>query len=435
MQLHHRIPPVQSRSGYAAVLAGVVALFGASCAQADSATSARPVSEWVHLSSKDGQLPVPNGGSQQTASLVVDIDRDGADNFVITERTQAPAVVWYRRSGNDWEKYVIEGAHLRIEAGGVAHDIDGDGDMDIVFGGDSQSNQVWWWENPYPDLDPARPWKRHLIKDSGANQHHDQIFADIKGTGKPQLIFWNQRAKTVFLAEVPEDPRNSGPWELEIVYQGEAGEGAEGAAAYAEGLDAFDVDGDGRVDLLAGNYWFKYLGDGQFQPTRIGTIGGRIRAGQFKPGRFPQVVIAPGDGSGPLRLYEAEGDPTVASSWVGRTLLDRDMVHGHTLEIGDINGDGHLDIFAAEMAKWTREPTPADHPDATAWILYGDGRGGFETTILKLGHGWHEGRLGDFNGDGNLDVLNKPYTWDAPRVDLWLNNGVRAAAGGDSRSN
>jgi hypothetical protein len=35
-----------------------------------------------------------------------------------------------------------------------------------------------------------------------------------------------------------------------------------------------------------------------------------------------------------------------------------------------------------------------------------------------------EGKLGDFDGDGDLDVLNKPYTWNAPRVDLWI-NGVK----------
>jgi hypothetical protein len=25
--------------------------------------------------------------------------------------------------------------------------------------------------------------------------------------------------------------------------------------------------------------------------------------------------------------------------------------------------------------------------------------------------------------DGDLDILNKPYNWEAPRVDVWLNNG------------
>jgi hypothetical protein len=109
------------------------------------------------------------------------------------------------------------------------------------------------------------------------------------------------------------------------------------------------------------------------------------------------------------------------------------MVHGHTLETGDINGDGNLDIFAAEMAKWTTQPVEKDHPTATAWILYGDGKGGFTRTVLVTGDGWHEGKLADVDGDGDLDVVNKPYTWTAPRLDFWLNIGASNRGAGSRR--
>jgi hypothetical protein len=40
--------------------------------------------------------------------------------------------------------YVIEKDYLTVEAGGAVHDIDGDSDLDVVFGGDWQSSEVWW---------------------------------------------------------------------------------------------------------------------------------------------------------------------------------------------------------------------------------------------------------------------------------------------------
>jgi hypothetical protein len=380
---------------------------------------------WTHLSSARGELPNPGGSHQQTGSLPADFDRDGTADIVISYRVRGPALVWIRRAGNGWSRTVIENEFLRLEAGGAAHDIDRDGDLDIVFGGDGGDNHLWWWENPYPRFDPEASWRRRAIKNSGANQQHDQVFADFLGEGRPQLVFWNQRAKTLFLGRIPEDPRaTQGPWPLETVFSGQAGEGLAGAAAYAEGVDAFDVDGDKRVDLLAGNYWF-YRERGVFHQVKIGSIGGRIRAGRFTPGKAAQVVIAPGDGSGPLRLYECAGNPRDPACWTGRDLLDRDMVHGHTLEVGDIDGDGRLDIFAAEMAKWTTQPIEKDHSSATAWILYGDGKGGFQRTVLVTGDGWHEGKLADVDGDGDLDIVNKPYTWSAPRLDFWLNNGTQ----------
>ena len=414
------------QAGFAVPLFALIAL--ARLSSHDPLVRSKPVPtavQWAHLSSTKGDLPVPHPESnQQTGSLISDLDRDGIADFVISYRVAAPALVWYRRNEKGWDRYVIEKEFLTVEAGGAACDIDGDGDLDIVFGADWQNKQLWWWENPYPSYNPAISWKRRVIKDGGENQHHDQIFGDFKGTGKPQLAFWNQKAKALFLADIPSDPKNTEPWPYTEIFSGNAGEGAAGAALYAEGIGAFDVDGDGKTDLLAGNYWFKHEGGDQFKPIKVGSIGGRIAAGKFKVGKVAQIVIAPGDGNGPVIFYECKGDPAKPESWTGRDLIGRDLIHGHTLDVGDINGDGHLDIFTAEMAKWTNEPKEADHPGATAWILYGDGNGNFQKTELVVGHGWHEGRLADLDGDGDIDILNKPYTWMAPRVDVWLNNGT-----------
>ena len=386
--------------------------------------------KWQNLSSKKGDLPAPPGGStMQTGALAGDFDNDGISDFILGFRQKPPSLVWYRRMASGWDQYVIDKDYLTIEAGGAVYDIDGDGDLDVVFGGDWQSAQVWWWENPAPDFDKQTPWKRHLIKKDGKNQHHDQVFGDFLGTGKSQLAFWNQGAKTIFLAEIPDNPRQADGWPLTPIYTGSAGEEGRSGFKYAEGMSAYDIDLDGKVDLLAGNTWFKQTGGKQFKAIRIAEVGGLIFAGYFKPGKYQQIVISPGDADGPLRWYECTGNPEMPADLVGHDLLERNTIHCHSLQLGDINRDGHLDIFAAELAKWHEQQTEPDNPGATGWMFYGDGQGNFRKTELVKGQGWHEARLRDFDGDGDLDVLNKPYTWETPRVDVWLQNGTGPAKG------
>jgi hypothetical protein len=376
---------------------------------------------WLHLSSRHGDLPVPTTSRQQTAAVVADLDKDGLNDFVLAFRETGPALVWYRRTKTGWDRYVIEKDYLPIEAGGAVCDIDGDGYPDLVFGGDYQSNKVWWWRNPGKDWKPDVPWERHTIKRSGATQHHDQCMADFKGTGKPQLAYWNQNARTLFVADIPSHPREVEEWPAERVFSGSAG---ESSGPYPEGMSALDVDGDGRPELLAGNRMFKYLGNGKWSATKIGDIGGLIFAGRFiKAARYPQIVIAPGDGAGPVKWYECKGSPLDSKSWIGHDLVGRTMIHPHSLQVADIDGDGNLDIFVAEMAKWSESKREPDNPKAQAFIFYGDGKGHFRKTVFQTGMGFHEACVADLNGDGKLDILSKPYNWDTPRVDVWLNQG------------
>lgn len=366
-----------------------------------------PTFRWLKLSSKTGDLPAPGPSVQQTGTIVGDLDKDGVNDFVITARAIGPAILWYRRVKHGWDKYVVEDRLVPIEAGGTLADVDGDGDLDIIAGGDYSDPHVWWWENPYPNFDPKVPWKRHIIKADGKGQHHDMIVGDFYGNRKKGLVFWNQGALKLMLAEFPADPRIE-PWTYREIFT---------AQSISEGLAAIDIDGDGVEDIVGGGRWFKHNADGTFTPHVIDDEQRftRAAAGQLKKGGWPQVVFVPGDRVGRLKWYEH-----VNGEWVGHDLLDRDVIHGHSLQIADIDGDGNLDIFCAEMGKWTEKAAAPDNPHPKMWIFLGDGKGNFRKIEYEDG-GNHESKIADLNGDGRLDILIKPYNWDAPRVDVWLN--------------
>jgi hypothetical protein len=279
---------------------------------------------WKQLSSARGDLPVPRTSDQQTGSVVGDIDADGRIDFVITNRRHGNAAIWMQNTAQGWKQHVIDTGPLNIEAGGTLFDVDGDGHLDLVAGGDSSTNEVWWWENPHPDYE--RPWKRYVIKQSGKTQHHDLMIGDVLGEGNPQLVFWNQGAAALFIARIPENPREYvGPWDIQLIYQGDAP---------MEGMALADIDGDGMVEVIGGGRWYKHEGGTKFTAYVIDDAQkfSRCAAGKLIKGRAGvQVVFCNGDGCGPLKWYQQQSD----RSWTGYDLLGEELVHGHSLRVGD----------------------------------------------------------------------------------------------------
>lgn len=360
---------------------------------------------WERKSTQSADLPIPNRGDQQTCCVALDVDNDGIDDFVVGERTQTPSVVWYKYNGKGWDRFVIDDTPLRPEAGGAACDVDGDGDLDLILGQDSSGSAIWWWENPSPDF--GNPWKRRLVKNSGARQHHDQSAADYDGDGRVELLSWNQRAKKLLWFEIPEKPKSDQLWRSTAIYGWDDGPAHEGFPS-----QPVDVDLDGKLDIVGGGRWFKHTRNANF---KVEVIDDRMRftqcaAGQLIKGGRPEVVFSPGDVDGTAAWYEWTG-----SSWSRHDLCR--VLHGHTCEIGDIDGDGNLDIMIGEMG----EPGAGDN--ARTFVWYGNDRGHFKQTVALEGQGIHEGLLADFNGDGRLDILVKPYHHKSPRLDVLLNQG------------
>jgi hypothetical protein len=390
-------------------LIGIVVFVIFAGAGASAAIQGGPVC-WKHLSTVTGDIPLPAAGSGelgQAISQVFDIDRDGINDFVIAVWHSSETLAWYRRGPSGWTKYLIEnGPTIQLEPSGAFADIDGDGDLDIACG-EIYTNNFDWWENPYPNFDPNTPWTRHVIRNTGDTSYHDSIFADLNGDGKLELITWNA-GKHLIRATIPPNPRTAGPWTFDDIW---------GLGSHSiEGLAAADINLDGRPDLVVGGLWLQNMDGINFNVLNVeeSQAISRCGVGQIIPGGRPEIVFCPADVSGQLKWYQWDGN-----TWQGHALANLD--HAHSLTLADINGDGNLDIFTAEMAQWTWQ---VDDPNAQIMVFYGDGAGNFTQQIIMTGQGFHESRAADLNGDGKIDILGKPFLHNIPRLDVWLNSPV-----------
>lgn len=181
-----------------------------------------------------------------------------------------------------------------------------------------------------------------------------------------------------------------------------------------EGLAKADIDGDGREELIAGGRWSDYE-RGKWTMVLIDPAQShsRIVAVDFDGDGRVEVAMVPGDSNGRLKLYRFTDNPYRAENWQWHDLLNREVVHGHTLAIADFNCDGKPDLFCAEMRRWT---TGDDNPQAHAWILLNDGKGWFTPMEVMRGQDWHEGRVDDIDGTASQTLCVSPTTAKRPAL-------------------
>jgi hypothetical protein len=355
--------------------------------------------------------------SERTSCIVGDFNRDGVPEIIIAAREPQREIYWLGRTASgEWEHHLLDDTFDRVEAGGALADLDGDGDLDLVAGGDWKGNIIYWWECPD---DPTQPWTHREIFRMPKTQSHDQMIADIDGDGRPEVYFWNQGSQTLFYALVPDDPKVS-PWLN--VYPIATG-------VHEEGLCFSDVDLDGRLELIAGLSWYRVpkSPDGKWERHEFakGYVSPKSVTADFDDDGRPEIVISEGDASlngreyGRCVMFKCGNDPE--AMWESHVLHDR-LLEPHSLQVADFDGDGHPDLFVGEMGL-----PNGNHPHPLAQRIFLSRGCNMEEHIIDKGVGTHEAKVITING--KVGIVGKPYRnlhSEAPRgpevdgVHLWL---------------
>ena len=287
----------------------------------------------------------------------------------------------------EWPRHVVAEGYSNQTA--IAVDFTGDGKLDVIVNAENETR-----------LYVAPDWKKVVIgaEQPGKTAIHSAVI-DVDADGDPDYIGGVYSPGPVFWLERPDDPMTT-PWPYHLVDDEIDG---------THGLITGDVNGDGKLDLIANSA----------QPK----------------GPFMESIA----------WYEIPENPREAERWIRHVFADKDAPGlSHYMGVGDVTGDGKADISAAaKIAEggnwfaWWEQPADGSEPwkkhvlateqeGATNILiaeLSGDDKADF---IASRGHGkgvlWfkapdfelqeinpslegpHSLALGDIDGDGDTDA-------------------------------
>lgn len=184
-----------------------------------------------------------------------------------------------------------------------------------------------------------------------------------------------------------------------------------------EQLTAADLDRDGRLDLVLGTRWLRNR-PGQFVLETIDADSAppdRNRVADVDGDGWPDVVVGFEAISvlGPLRWYRNPG--AASGPWTRHPIAE--VVGPMSLDLGDLDGDGDVDVVVGEHN--------LQQPEAARLLIYENlGAGhGWREHVVHTGDEHHDGaQLVDIDADGDLDIVS--IGWGHPRVLLYENLAI-----------
>ena len=359
--------------------------------------------------------------SERTLCVVGDITGNGVPEIILAGR-RPQTELYYLSRGDDgaWQRYNMNQDCGQLEAGGFLADINRNGRLDFVAGSDATGDRIFWFENPG---ELGKPWPLHEIHQMPANQSHDQFVADLDGDGRLEVYFWNQRSETLCYVPVPDDPTIS-PW---------PGVRAIMTGVRQEGFALADVDGDGHLELIAGQSWLRAPatpgGDWERHIIADDFVSPRVAAADFSGNGKIEIILAEGDASyltdryyGRVARCWFDDDPTLP--WQVEILHDK-LADPHSLVVADFTANGRPDLFVGELG----DPNAKDRHAPSQRVYFNDG-GRLVEQVIETGLGTHESKAIEI--DGKVGVVCKSYrnvrgeiprTPEVDSIHIWFPEG------------
>jgi hypothetical protein len=292
-----------------------------------------------------------------------------------------------------------------------AYDFTGDGWPDILM---VDSRPIYLYVNPRGE---SRRWDRYNVVPQAMTEI--ELLKDIDGDGKPEVLFGGSGATMAYAKPDPANP--TAPWIVHTI--------SDNGGAGAHGMGVGDINGDGRMDVVAARGWWEQPPKGSrqatwtFHPAPFGSGGAEMGVYDVNGDGLNDVVTALSAHGWGLAWFEQKRDKEGNISFAQHTIMgdfsttnagNVTFSEPHGSIFADIDGDGVPDFIVGKRLYSHLESYLDPDPYGPA-VLYwyrtvrnpkAEGGAEFVPELIhnRSGVGSHLAAV-DLNNDGAVDLV------------------------------